>query len=202
MYATVRTALYSFLWVISLIELGLSGYRVHHTHKVAGFYDPVVAELIFISVLTMLWIPFALFLQVRKSHALQRGASRGFAPLHGEMVGLWLVWIFWLVGDAVVTHKWPNSFQTGSGKQAHILNAIVAFGWIAFSLLSIIMTTLLMHYAALGFALAPSATPVEGTAVGPSYGMAPREKSVAEAPLSGPVPAAPVASAPAAPTTV
>lgn len=51
----------------------------------------------------MLWIPIAIFMHVLKSRALQRGAARGFAPLHGEMLGLWIIWIFWLVGDAVAT---------------------------------------------------------------------------------------------------
>ena len=59
--------------------------------------------IIFTSILTMLWIPLAVLLHVRKSHTLERGAARGFAPLHSEMVGLWVVWIFWLVGDAVAT---------------------------------------------------------------------------------------------------
>ena len=86
-----------------MIELGLTAYRVHHTNDVEGSCDPVVVELIFTSILTMLWIPLAVLLHVRKSHTLERGAARGFAPLHSEMVGLWVVWIFWLVGDAVAT---------------------------------------------------------------------------------------------------
>ena len=86
-----------------MIELGLTAYRVHHTNDVEGYYDSVVVELIFTSILTMLWIPLAVLLHVRKSHTLERGAARGFAPLHSEMVGLWVVWIFWLVGDAVAT---------------------------------------------------------------------------------------------------
>lgn len=104
-------------------------------------------------------------------------------------------------------HKWPNSTLTGFGKQAHVLNAIVAFGWIAFALLSIIMTTLLMHYAALGFAPAPAhgLAATSGAATGPAYGMNAREKPAAESPVAGPIPAtaaAPIAAAPAAPVTV
>lgn len=51
----------------------------------------------------MIWIPIAIFMHVLKSRALKRGASRGFAPLHGEMLGLWIIWIFWLIGDAIAT---------------------------------------------------------------------------------------------------
>lgn len=87
------------------------------------------------------------------------------------------------------------------------MNAIVAFGWIAFALLSIIMTTLLMHYAALGFAPAPAhgLAATSGATTGPAYGMSAREKPAAEAPVAGPVPvtaAAPTAASPAAPVTV
>ncbi|KLO17786.1 hypothetical protein SCHPADRAFT_900338 [Schizopora paradoxa] len=47
-------------WLFSLILLGLTGYRIHHTKGLPNgfdFYDPVIAELLVTAIFTLLWVP-------------------------------------------------------------------------------------------------------------------------------------------------
>ena len=37
-YVTHRTGVYAFLWAASVVELALTGFRIHHTKSTFGFY--------------------------------------------------------------------------------------------------------------------------------------------------------------------
>ena len=112
--------------------------------------DPVVVSLLVTSVLTLLWVPLGAFTALRNS------TSR-YGGLHHELGGSFILWTMWLVETAVATNKWPTraiarafAFATevsGAKKQGDVLITIVAFGWLAFSFLSIIKLFLAMHYA-------------------------------------------------------
>ncbi|KAH8110948.1 hypothetical protein DFH11DRAFT_1513714 [Phellopilus nigrolimitatus] len=145
-YVFHRSALYSLLYAASVVELGLTGFRIHHTKSTAGFYDPIVVELLVTSALTLLWIPVTVFAHLRGS---RNAESSGFAPLHGESGGNFVLWVLWLVGGAIITHKFPNATLAGGGKEGHILLTIVAFAWIAFSALSLGKIFVLLQYATL-----------------------------------------------------
>jgi len=129
--------------MVSLALLGLTAYRVHHTKKLAGFYDPIVVELMVTAVLTMLWVPFAILGLLRRAVS-----SMTTGALHTEALGLFVLWVMWLVGSAIATNKWPSKAFCGFGKQCNVLIAIVALGWVAFGLLTLIVIAALMHYAA------------------------------------------------------
>ncbi|KAH8103751.1 hypothetical protein DFH11DRAFT_1692428 [Phellopilus nigrolimitatus] len=146
-YVIPRAALYALLWASSIVELGLTGYHVRHTKTSAGFYDPIVVELLVTAALTLIWIPITVFAHVRKAKSLHGGS--GYAPLHGESAGNFVVWVMYLVGGAIATHKWPSPAFAGAGKEGHVLLSIVAFAWIPFGVLSLVKVFTLMQYAAL-----------------------------------------------------
>lgn len=123
----------------------MTGYRIHHTESsVANTYDPIVAALLVTSALTLLWVPFAAFVGLRNT------TSR-FGGLHHELGGGFVLWVMWLIESAIATNKWPTrTFARAVAedkKQGNILITIVAFGWLAFSVLSIVKVFLAMHYA-------------------------------------------------------
>ncbi|THH03164.1 hypothetical protein EW145_g6479 [Phellinidium pouzarii] len=150
-YVVHRSALYALLWASAVVELGLTGWRIHHTKSVAGFYDPIVAALLVSAVLTLIWIPITSFLHLRKARGLHSDTGAGYAPLHAESGGNIVLWIMWLVDAAIATHKWPTRALVGpsSPKDAHLLLSLVAFAWISFGVLSLACVFVLMHFAAL-----------------------------------------------------
>ncbi|KAI5117620.1 hypothetical protein M0805_001220 [Coniferiporia weirii] len=171
-YVFHRAALYALLWTASIVELGLTGYRVRHTKSAAGFYgtllppplpepdkrpeeqtitnstpaDPIVVELLVTAALTLLWLPISGLAHLRKA----RDLSSGLGPLRGESAGNFVLWVMWLVGAAIATNKWPNKTLAGTGKEAHLLLGIVAFAWLPFAALSLAKVFVLMQYAAYG----------------------------------------------------
>jgi len=161
-YAGARPFLYAFLWIVSVVLLGLTAYRIHSTKRV-GFYDPIIAELLVVSILTILWTPFAIFTLVRGSYGAHHAGTTnaaaagtttttttntrrpGYLP---ETIGLAILWVMWLVGAVVTTNTWPAKKFCGPGKQCSILAAILAFAWIGWGLLTLLGVSLLAHHAA------------------------------------------------------
>ncbi|KAL5525448.1 hypothetical protein ACEPAF_9318 [Sanghuangporus sanghuang] len=146
-YALHRTLLYTFLWTASVVQLGLTGWRVHHTESTIGDYDPIIVELLVTAALTILWIPVAIVAPVRKSKDLLPGS--GYGTLGIETCGNFVLWVMWLVGGAIATNKWPTRAIAGSGKDGHILITIVAFSWLCFGALTIVKFLTGLHYATL-----------------------------------------------------
>lgn len=142
-----RLGFYALLWSASVIELALTGWRIHHTKTVSHFYDPIVAELLVTAALTILWIPVAGVVNARKSKELAPGSS--YSLLNIEAVGNFVLWVMWLVGGAIVTHKFPTKAVAGTGSAGHILITLVAFSWISFGLLTFASVFIAMHGAAL-----------------------------------------------------
>ena len=93
-----------------MILLGLTGYRIHHTISVASFHDPIVAELLSASVITLVWIPAALFFLSRSASASNDIATDGLAGLVPEFAGWAALWILWLVGAAIATVSFGLDF--------------------------------------------------------------------------------------------
>ncbi|TDL19858.1 hypothetical protein BD410DRAFT_841811 [Rickenella mellea] len=151
-YSTLRTPLYGFLWVTSLVLLGLTAYRIHFTRSSLHYYDKIIAALLATAIFTMLWVPVAMSMVIR--------TNRNRSRLRHEMGPLFVLWVMWLVESAIATNKWPaRRFICGAftNKQCNILTAIIALSWIAFSLTSLIMVLALMHGAANDTTGAPAA---------------------------------------------
>ncbi|KAI5115826.1 hypothetical protein M0805_001986 [Coniferiporia weirii] len=152
-YVPHRGLLYTLLWLSALVELGLTGYRLHHTDSFGGFYNPIIVELLVTSVLTLLWIPLTMLFHRAAGtlgsggNAATTGRSR-HGSLFGENGGNFVLWVMWLVGAAITTHHWPNRTLAGSGRQGTVLLTIVAFSWIPFALLTLAMMFISMEHAA------------------------------------------------------
>jgi len=130
----IRAFFYVVLWLFSVVLLGLTGARLHYTeHLPQGdplnsghdFYDPIVVELLFCALLAMIWAPVVMHLIHGKREL------RFFSRVWHEALGLFILWIMWLVGAAIATSIWPNLPTFCSQYQAcRILTAMVAFAWL------------------------------------------------------------------------
>ncbi|EJD05283.1 uncharacterized protein FOMMEDRAFT_139746 [Fomitiporia mediterranea MF3/22] len=150
-YVPHRRALYALLWMISVAELGITGFRINFTRKNLHFHDPIVAELLVVSILTIIWAPLTLlFHRSALNRAGGTSTSRfgGFGFLHGETTGNFVIWIMWFIGAAIATHNWPTRAIAGPGKQGRILIVIVALAWVAFGLLTLAKVGAMMEYSA------------------------------------------------------
>ncbi|KAJ6540287.1 hypothetical protein B0H19DRAFT_959872 [Mycena capillaripes] len=199
-YVPHRRFLYFLIWAVAAAELGLTAEHIHFTMRVPFSLsmlraDPIVAELLVTSILTLFWVPLTLIfhrrapgLANRNGHAVANGhGGSRFGGLHHESSGNIVLWIMWLVGAAIAANRWPNRSATGLGRQGSILIAIVALAFVDFGLLTLVKVLALMEYSALGVS----------SYGGPGMGAARPEKAVyapnvattapAAAPVAGPV---------------
>ncbi|KAF8957213.1 hypothetical protein BDZ97DRAFT_1670344 [Flammula alnicola] len=145
----IRAFLYMCFFVFSVVLLGLTGARIRHTETLGdggdilttrtGFYDPVIVEILVTSalaILASLWLMTAILARIG-------GPMGKFATEH---VMLWPIWIMFLVGGAVATHKWHNlKWCRGAHKECRILESIKAFVWICWGWLTIILIASVIH---------------------------------------------------------
>ncbi|KAA1466973.1 hypothetical protein DENSPDRAFT_812369 [Dentipellis sp. KUC8613] len=144
----LRITLYAILWIFSAVLLGLSAARLHYTlhlspfdplNQGTSFYDPIVAELVVTTLLTMIWAPFIVHNIVTK---------REYGHLYtftSELVGLFVLFIFWLVGAAIATSFWGNLHWCHQYMQCRLLTALVAFAWLGWILIFALFLTSLLH---------------------------------------------------------
>lgn len=130
-YVPHRWAIYSLLWCAAVVELALTAFRIHHTRSLFGFHEAIVAELLVVSILTILWIPVTLLFH-RSAGGSGTGAGSALSPRHGETGGNLILWIMWLVGAAIVTvcHLSYSSFPS-------VWGALHCLHWLSFLLYSI-----------------------------------------------------------------
>nr|VWP01510.1 Calcium dependent mitochondrial carrier protein [Ganoderma boninense] len=91
--------------------------------------DPIVAELLVVSLMTLGTIP--LVLSTRKGwvpnfNFLTSTASRNLV----ELGGLSVLWLLWLVGCVVSTSIWPDLSFCYQFEPCRILTAMMAFAWL------------------------------------------------------------------------
>ncbi|PPR04353.1 hypothetical protein CVT24_013205 [Panaeolus cyanescens] len=139
----LRLFLYAWLFATSVVLLGLTAYRIHYTKNLTGgdiltnsshFYDPIIAELVVTSslaILASLWYMIAI-------------ASRiGRGPLGtylSEQIFLFIIWVMFLVGAAITTHKWLHlKWCRGGYRACRILETIKGFSWICFGFTSFLL---------------------------------------------------------------
>ncbi|OCB90923.1 hypothetical protein A7U60_g1833 [Sanghuangporus baumii] len=156
-----RQALYVVVWAIAAAELGLTAFRVHSSTSTSSTYEPIVAELLAVSVLTVLFMPF-IFLFLRRSTYVSHSPATGKAEtahtttsqdevycvvgaaLKSLLLNRWtlsslnsIIWVMWLVGAAIATHEWPTRASAGPGEQGRILITTVGLAWSAFGTLTL-----------------------------------------------------------------
>jgi len=141
----LRKWLYIALLLFSGTLLGLTAFRLRYTtHLPLGdplnngrsFYDPIVAELFATSV-------FAFFWSIHMAHTISRGIERGgfFVRIAFELFFLGCLWLLYLVGAAIATTMWGNLKFCWQFEACRILTALVAFAWIGWITVSVLLLT-------------------------------------------------------------
>ncbi|KAK7455821.1 hypothetical protein VKT23_010855 [Stygiomarasmius scandens] len=131
----IRIGLYVTLLVFSFILFCLCCARIHYTTTLGPpdplnggrrFYDPSVAELIFTTLVTMMWIAFMLFMFFRR---MELAFPRLFRD---ELIIMLILWLFWLGGTAAATAVWPDLTWCQQFEPCRVLSALLAFAWLGF----------------------------------------------------------------------
>ncbi|KAJ3785655.1 hypothetical protein GGU10DRAFT_312511 [Lentinula aff. detonsa] len=140
----IRVGIYGALLVFSFILLALSCARINYTlHLPRGdplnggrdFYDPVIPELIFTTLVTIGWSCLMLFLFF--SDAVR---SR-FPRLYGdELIGLVILWFFWIGGAGAASSIWGDLSFCQQFQACRILSALEVFAWFGWLTLTGIIT--------------------------------------------------------------
>jgi len=128
-----RIALYSALTFFSFILLCLCAARLNYTNHLnkgdplnggETFYDPVVAELLVTTLLTMPWCIFIAFSIHR------RYENRYISTFLAEIVGLAVLWILWIAGAGAASNMWGSLSWCQQIEACRVLSALVAFSWL------------------------------------------------------------------------
>ncbi|KAF6746167.1 hypothetical protein DFP72DRAFT_295278 [Ephemerocybe angulata] len=130
----LRMGLYGALAVFSFLLFVFSAARLNYTLTLSKgdslnggrkFYDPVVAELLFTSLISMPWAAFMIF-SIHK-----RYENRYISKFRDEMIMLAFIWIFWMVGTAYATSIWAADIASCQNFNAcRVLSALLAFAWL------------------------------------------------------------------------
>ncbi|TFK37277.1 hypothetical protein BDQ12DRAFT_753354 [Crucibulum laeve] len=130
----VRSTLYILLFMSSAVLLGLTCKRVNYTEKMkhpdilstkTHFYNAIIVELLVTSSFAIIWSLWMLSVLLAR---LGRGPLSNYGS---ELVGLIIIWVMFIVGAAITTHKWSNlKWCRGHFRPCRILETIKAMGWI------------------------------------------------------------------------
>ncbi|KIY47713.1 hypothetical protein FISHEDRAFT_44814 [Fistulina hepatica ATCC 64428] len=150
-FPALRVVLYCVLVVFSIILLGLCAARLHYTLNLSPydpldngrpFYDPVVAELLFSSIMTILW---GVYMAVAINRRIARFPVR---TLFHELIGLSILWLFWIVGAGVASVSkfnsdtvtyWGSLLWCQEYEACRVLTTLVAFVWLGWITITLIM---------------------------------------------------------------
>ncbi|KAE9398865.1 hypothetical protein BT96DRAFT_713522 [Gymnopus androsaceus JB14] len=129
----IRAGLYVALLIFSFILFALSCARINYTlhlsrtdplNRGISFYDPVIPELIFTTLVTMAWS--GLMLVLFFSDALKIP----FLKRHGEeLIGIIVLWFFWVGGAAAASALWGDLSFCQQFQTCQVLSALEAFAW-------------------------------------------------------------------------
>ncbi|KIK67200.1 hypothetical protein GYMLUDRAFT_37266 [Collybiopsis luxurians FD-317 M1] len=140
-FPALRISLYSALAIFSIVQLGLTAARLHYTTHLplgdplnggSNFYDPIVAELLATSILSIFWSWFIIHC-IHKRHE-----NRFITTFRGELIGLFVLWLMQLVGAAIATTFWGKLSFCQIYQACRLLTALVAFGWMNFIILTFV----------------------------------------------------------------
>ncbi|KAF9459408.1 hypothetical protein BDZ94DRAFT_1224808 [Collybia nuda] len=143
----LRIALYFTLGIFSIILFCLSAARLHYTtHLPVGdplnngqnFYDPIVAEILVTTIMTVPWCIFIIFCIHKRSE------NRLVSTFRGELIGLAMLWLFWLLGAAIASSIWGDLSFCQQYEACRILTALVAFSWLGWLTITMILAVSLL----------------------------------------------------------
>ncbi|KAF8815244.1 hypothetical protein BYT27DRAFT_6734815 [Phlegmacium glaucopus] len=154
-FSTIRIGMYGLLAFFSVLVLGLSAARLQYTtHLPKGdplnsgkpFHDPIVAELLFTMILTIPWCTFVIY------SIYKRYENPYLSTFLGEVIGLSVLWLFWIVGAAIASTMWGNLGWCQQFEPCRIISALIAFSWLGWLVLSLLLGfSLLFSFANKGF---------------------------------------------------
>ena len=76
-----------------------------------------------------------------------------------EIIPLFIIWVFYLVGSAILTNKYPTRAICNTlTVDCNIVIPLIAIAWVGFSLVSILMVLALMNWSAANGSGAASTT--------------------------------------------
>ncbi|KAF8631760.1 hypothetical protein AX15_002216 [Amanita polypyramis BW_CC] len=136
-----RIFLYALIWIFSVILIGFTSSRIHFTHASAGFYEPITAEILSTSIIALLWTSFMmLFLALRIGGVV--------ASYFVENVMNFIIWVLYLVGTAIFSHKFAHIGKCRRGAETcRIITGAMAFSWINWALFTFLIMISLAHMA-------------------------------------------------------
>jgi len=147
--------MYGLLALFSFLVLCLSAARLQYTTHLPNddplnhgrsFYDPIVAEILFTVLLTIPWCAFVIY-SIHK-----RYENPYLSTFLGEVIGLSVLWLFWIVGASVASTMWGNLGWCQTFQACQILSTLVAFSWLGWLVLSLLLGfSLLFSFANKGF---------------------------------------------------
>ncbi|CAA7263978.1 unnamed protein product [Cyclocybe aegerita] len=157
----LRIGLYGALTLFSFILFCLCAARLNYTTHLPPsdtlnggrpFYDPVVVELLVSTLMTMPWSLFIIY----SIHT--RYENKYVSTFLSEIIGLAILWLFWIAGAAVATNIWGDLTFCQQFAACQILSALLAFAWLGW----IILTALLGIALLFAFANSALTEPLHG----------------------------------------
>jgi len=136
---TLRIVSYAILALFSFIVFGLTIGRLNYTNHLPrgdplnggrDFYDPDIVELLVTTLISMAWAGFVILTIHR------RVEDNLVSTFRGELIGLFIVWMFWIVGTSIATTQWGSLGFCAQFEACRVLSAIVAFSWLAWVVVS------------------------------------------------------------------
>lgn len=147
-FSIIRVGMYGLLASFSFLVLCLSGVRLQYTtHLPTPFYDPVIVEILFTMLLSIPWCIFMMY------SIYKRYENPYLSTFLGEIIGLFVLWLFWIVGTAIASSMWGNDVEWCQTLEAcRIISALLAFSWLGWLVLSMLLGfSLLFSFANKGF---------------------------------------------------
>ncbi|EAU87463.1 hypothetical protein CC1G_02222 [Coprinopsis cinerea okayama7 len=147
----IRMGLYAAFAVFSFFVFVFCCARLNYTTTLHSsdplnggrtFHDPVVAELLFTTLIAMPWSGFMIYT------ILKRYENRYVSKFREELIILGLIWLFWMVGTGIATSMWGSLGWCQHINACRVLTALVAFCWLGWlALTGLVGLTLLFVIA-------------------------------------------------------
>lgn len=148
---TVRLGLYAALAVCTFFVFVFCCARLNYTTTLHPsdslngghrFHDPIVAELLFTSLLVMPWCGFMIY-SIHK-----RYENKYISTFLAEVIVLSVIWLFWMVGTGIATSYWGSLGWCSHINACRILSALVAFCWLGWIALTALLSVTLLFVIA------------------------------------------------------
>ncbi|PFH49296.1 hypothetical protein AMATHDRAFT_147990, partial [Amanita thiersii Skay4041] len=136
-------------WVVfSFILFCLCCVRLHYTTTLdsrdplnggVSFYDPIIVELLVTTILTILWSLYIIYC------IYKRVETKYVSKYYEELIGLALLWLFWIIGAADASAIWGTLSFCQKYEPCRVLSALMAFAWLGWLTLTGIVVLVMLY---------------------------------------------------------